>query len=183
MTESRTLSLSRVAALVAGFLVLIGATVLSSGLALAAPLGVWIVHRIQRARGHRLGLGDSWLGAVSAATLALIVVAAVMAIRLPSGTLSHLRQVADSASSESARQPPPAWLSRIAPRSATRYAAASTTLPSGFNALILIWTLGMSVGLLGGLAGTVGWGGTMLVVFYASGHWPRGSPPPAVVID
>jgi hypothetical protein len=94
-----------------------------------------------------------------------------------------MRQAADSASADAATRPPPAWLDRIAPGASTRYSMQKSNSPRVFNAFAAIWGVGLGVGFLGGALGTVGWIGTMLVIFYASGHWLRAAPSVAIESD
>ncbi|HTE47481.1 MAG TPA: hypothetical protein VK636_19725 [Gemmatimonadaceae bacterium] len=177
MTESRLSLLHRAAALVAGLVVLLAGAIISVGLVLLAPLGVWVVHRFQRARGGSLDGWGSWMSAASAVTVGLLVIGGVVTTRLPAGSWSQIRQAADSASEEAAKQPPPAWLSRVVPGSASRYSTPDAKRPTVFNGIILIWGIGIAAGMIGSIIGTVGWIGTMLLVFYASGHWLRVAPP------
>ncbi|HEY2849226.1 MAG TPA: hypothetical protein VGI97_05070 [Gemmatimonadaceae bacterium] len=46
---------------------------------------------------------------------------------------------------------------------------------STFTLVLGAW---IAVGFLGTLIGTAGWIGSMLIVFSATGDWPRGVPPP-----
>jgi hypothetical protein len=179
MSERHTLLLGRIVALAAGLAILLGAAVTSFGVALSAPVGIWLVHRFQRARGRTLGAGDSWIGAVSGAIVTLLVIAGVVATMLPSGSWHQMRQVADSASTEAAKRPPPAWLSRVAP-TAGRPMPGLAKSPA-FNAVTMIWGMGFAVGILGGLVGTIAWVGAMLLIFSASGHW-LGRPPDAGIV-
>lgn len=105
--------------------------------------------------------------------VALLLVAGVIAARVPAGTWSQIRHAADSASVEAAKQPPSEWIRRVAP--ASRYSAASAT-PSGLNAAMAAWGLMMGFGMLGTMFGTAGWAGTALLVFYRSGFWFRQVP-------
>lgn len=181
MPESRRQLLPRVAALITGLVILLGAVAITYGLVLCAPLGVWVAHRFHRARGRSFGGWSSWLSAVSATAVGLLLVAGIFASRLPVGSWSRIRQAVDSASAEGAQEPPPAWLDRIAPRTAARYSRPDPSKQRIFNVLAFIWGIGILVGLFGGTIGTIGWFGSMLLVFYGSGHWLRA--PPSVVIE
>jgi hypothetical protein len=182
MSESRTRVLYRVAALIAGLAVLIGAALVSVGVALCAPLGVWAARRVRRARGRTLDAWSSWIGAVSAVIIALILVAGVLASRLPVGAWSRVRQAADSASAHAATQPPPAWLDRLAP-GAARYSTNGANNPPAFNALFMLFGAVIGVGIFGNIIGTLGWIGTMLMVFAASGRWLRETPAATIETD
>jgi hypothetical protein len=182
--ESGTQVLYRVAAFVGGLAILIGAAIVSLGLVLCAPLGVWVVSRVQRSRGKPFGTWRSWISAVGAVVIALVVIAGVVVSRLPAGTLSHIRQAADSASAQAAKQPPPAWLDRLAPGSAARYSAANAGVDSrAFNAFTLVFGGVIAVGFMGNVLGTIGWLGTMLLVFSVTGRWLREAPVAAIESD
>lgn len=175
--------LPRVGALIVALAILLGTAMVSRGLVLCAPLGVWVTHRFLRARGKSLGLWTSWVGAVSATAVGFFLVAGIFANRLPAGSWSRMRQAADSASAERAKQPPPAWLNRIAPGVATGRAMSNSNASPFFNALGLLWGIGIFVGVVAGVVGTFGWFGTMLLVFYGSGDWLRTAPAIAIESD
>lgn len=181
MAQSRTHDFYRFAAFLAGLAILIGAVRATFGVALVAPLGVWVVHRFQRSRGRPFGAWPSWISAVSAVLIALVFVAGVVVSRLPAGTWGHIRQTADSASVEAAKQPPPAWLDRLAPGAAARSMPRSS--PRDFNTLTMILGGGFVLGFLGNVIGTIGWVGTMLLVFSVSGRWLRASAAAAIESD
>jgi hypothetical protein len=183
MAESRNHVLNRGAALIAGLAILIGAAMVSVGVALCAPLGVWVVHHFQRSRGRPFGAWRSWISAVSAVIIALVLIAGISVSRLPAGTLGRIRQAADSASAEAAKQPPPAWLDRLVPGAAARYSSQGATNAPAFNAFFMILAAGIGVAFLGNIIGTVGWIGTMLLVFSASGRWLNETPAAAIESD
>jgi hypothetical protein len=110
---------------------------------------------------------------VSAATVAILFVAGAFASMLPTGSWHRISQAADSASVEAAKQPPPAWINRVAPGAADRSAMARYNTPASLRTFLTIWGLAMAVGMVGGAIGTIGWLASMLLVFYASGHWLR----------
>jgi hypothetical protein len=181
MTHSRVHELHRFAALLAGLAIVIGAARVTFGLVLCAPLGVWLVHRVQRYRGQPFGAWRSWISAVSAVAIALVLIAGGLASRLPAGTWSRIRQAADSASAQQPKHPPPAWLDRIAPGAAARYSAPMSNDSPAFSALTMIIGGLFLAGFLGNVIGTVGWVGTMLLMFAVSGRWLRETP--VIAID
>jgi hypothetical protein len=176
VAESHGSMLGRIAALVAGLAILLATSLPTIGVGLSAPLGIWVAHRIQRARGRTLGVWQSWIGAVSGATLALFVVGATIATMLPPGTWHTIRQTADSASAEAAKQPPPAWVNRIAPP-ANRYSMPDFRGSPTLNTVTMVWGLALGVCVFGAVLGTVAWVGATLLVFCASGHWWREASP------
>lgn len=178
MDESRTPLLGRIAALIVGVAILGGAARATFGLVLCAPLGVWVAYRFRRARRRPLGAWTGLFSAVGAVVIALLLIGSIVASRLPAGTWSRIRQAADSASAQSAKQPPPAWLDRLAPGAAAR---ASTTKAPEFGVAGMILGFWFLAGFLGIVIGTIGWSGTMLLVFSASGRWLR--EPSAVTVE
>ena len=103
MAESRTQVLYRVAALIAGSAILYEMAKVSFGLVLCAPLGVFVVSRVQRSRGRPFGAWRSWFSAVGAVVIALLIIAGVVASLVPAGTWSRIRQTADSTSAQAAK--------------------------------------------------------------------------------
>jgi hypothetical protein len=181
MAESRTQVLYRVVALIAGFAILYETARVSFGLVLCAPLGVLVVSRVQRSRGRPFGAWRSWISAVSAVAIALVVIAGVAVSLVPAGTWDRIRQTADSTSAQAAKQPPPAWLDRLAPGSAARYSAIRPNDSRAFNVFTMVFGGVIAAGFLGNVFGTIGWVGTMLLVFSVTGRWLREAP--AVVIE
>jgi hypothetical protein len=82
-----------------------------------------------------------------------------------------MRQTADSASAQAAQKPPPAWLDRLAPGASTRYSNPTSNNSPALNAFIMIWGMAFAVCFFGSLIGTLGWIGSMLLAFSASGRW------------
>jgi len=176
MTAARASVVGRIGALLAGMTILLIAAVGSVGLVLLAPLGIWVTHRIQRARGRTVGLFDRWIGAVAGTTIAMLVVAAAFALMIPADTWREVRHSADSASVEAQKQPPPAWLRRVVP-SASQPLPRSAQ-PLAVSTIALVWGAGIGVGMTGIMLGSVGWAGTMLLIFCVSGEWLPA--PPAI---
>ena len=170
-------SFSRITALVAGLAILGGAARVTLGIVLCAPLGIWVIRRFQRSRGRPFGAWASWISAISAVAIALLAIGGLVASQLPAGTWRHMRQAADSVSAQSAKQPPPAWLDRLAPGAAAR---ASTTRSPEFGVATMILGFWFLAGFLGLVIGTIGWAGSMLLVFSASGRWLREAPTVAI---
>jgi hypothetical protein len=98
---------------------------------------------------------------------------------IPAGTWSRARQAADSASAVAKTQPPPAWLDRIAPGTAARASMSSATRSPAMNTFTLILGAWFVAGIFGGMIGTAGWIGSMLIVFAATGDWLHRVPPVA----
>ena len=175
MTEARASLVGRIAALLAGGTILLVAAVGSVGLVLVAPLGVWVTHRVQRARGRTVSLFDRWIGAVAATTIAMVLVAVALVAMIPRDTWRQVRQSADSASAEAQKQPPPAWLRHMVPAASQPVSASGQ--PLAVSTIALVWGIGIGVGMTGIMLGSVGWVGTMLLLFCVSGEWLRAPPP------
>ena len=180
MAESPTRILSRVAALVAGLAVFAVASLFSFGVALCSPLGIWAVHRFQRSRGRSLDGWGIWMSSVGSAVVGVLLLAGVAWSLIPAGTWSRARQAADSASAVTRTQPPPAWLDRIAPGAAARASMSRSTRSPATNTLTLILGAWFVAGIFGGMIGTAGWIGSMLIVFSVTGDWLHRAPPVTV---
>ncbi len=87
----------------------------------------------------------------------------------------------DSASTASARKPPPRWLSRVSP--ASSYPTTRPRLTPALGTAGAVWGFTVGVGIMGALLGTVGWVGMTLVIFGASGRMPGASAAIAVDAD
>jgi hypothetical protein len=171
VAESRAHLLGRVAALFGGLAILIGITIVSVGVAVCAPIGVWIAARFQRSRGRRFDAWGSWLSAVGAVTIALALIAAVVGTQLPPGTLDRVRHTADSAAAQAPRRPPPAWLDRIVPGGSARYMASTPAAAPPPAGVMMLFGLIIMIGVFGSIIGSIGWVASMLLVFSASGRW------------
>ena len=176
MANTPAPSLGRAVVFLAGAGVLLGAMVLSRGTVLAAPLGVWLAYRIQRSRRAPFGAAQGWIGAVSGTVVILLIVGGVLLSRVPTKTWREVQHAADSGAAAAAQKPPPAWLDRLAPGARTSY---SPVRPSGgFYTAVVVWWAGIATTVLGALLGTIGWAGTMLVVYSTSGRWLSWAPAP-----
>ena len=171
MSDFRAPVAVRAAAFVAGTLVLLVAAVSSLGFALAAPLGMWIAHRVQRAHERTVGGWDSWLVAMTAMLIAVLLVGGVFAAKQPPGTWSRVISTADSVSAEAAGRSPPAWVTRLVP-TASR-ASVGPVHSQTVNTALLMWGFAMGIAIAGALIASAGWAGTMLLVFSVTGRWFR----------
>ena len=163
-------ALARVAAFVAGVLMLVGGTIVSLGMVLLAPIGMAVAGWVQRRRGDPMTRGGHWIAASAAIVVALVLAMAAFLAFTPKGTMRNVVQAADSASVASAKEPPPAWLERLGPGLAVQQpgpgASRMFTIVGGL--------LGVSfmVGLLSAVFGTLGWSAGMLLGLALSGRWP-----------
>jgi hypothetical protein len=179
-TETPARRLGRVVAFIFGIAILFEAAKVTFGLALFAPVGVFAAGRFQRSRGHRADIGVSWLGAVGAVAAVLVCIIAIVASMAPAGTMERVRRAADSTSANAPKQPPPAWMERIAPGTAARVAAQRAGSSPPINAFTLIFGGIIAVGFGGSFIGSAGWAGTMLVIFAIRGRWLGETPPVAL---
>lgn len=164
----------RAAALVAGLLLLAVGGVLSLGMALVAALAMFVAYRVQARRGRVLGPGQGWVVCTAAVTIVLIGVATYGLHAMPANSWDQMQQAFDSASVASAKQPPPAWMQKVAPGAAQR--AASRPQPSPKIAkYYLIWAGAMGLGFVAAFYATIGWAASMLVGYGAAGRWPGGT--------
>lgn len=175
---ARTWNLSRGLAAMAGVAMLIAVSVVTLGLALLAPVGMIVARIVARREQTPLTFFTSWLGASFGVCGALIVVALVLLALLPSGAVANFRRAADSVSTSSARQPPPAWLERISPGSIARARASqarqSSSTVRGFTIASTVLGVVVVYSLLAMLIGTAGWVPSLLLTYAFSGQWiPR----------
>jgi hypothetical protein len=161
----------RVAACIGGLLLLFGGAVFSLGSVLFAPVGMGATAWVQRRRGHRMTRAGSWLAAVASVAIVLAVAGGVLTLVIPTETWRQARLAADSASAASAKEPPPAWLERMAP-GATQRAAQSAPMSPRVETAAMLLGGSIAVGLFAALFGSLGWVAGMLFGLAFSGHWP-----------
>ena len=158
-------AISRVAAGLAGcVLLLVGAT-FTFGVAVGALLGVVLVWWIQRQRGRRLTRLGAWIVATSTAAVLIMIGAALLFAMLPEGALAEAMAAARTA------EPPPQpdWLERLAPAD-----TATDRIVTSRPVTVYFGLLGASIAVLimGSIAGTLGWAASLLVGFAVRGYWP-----------
>jgi hypothetical protein len=162
---------ARVAAFVAGLLVLLCGAVISLGVVVLAPVGMAIVGYVQRRRGHPLTRGGHWIAASASITLALLMAGGAFVAATPPGAIRSVMNAADSASAVAAKEPPPAWLEKLGPGFSQSNARMTST--SGVAALIgAVIGIGFALGLVSALYGSFGWGAGMLLGLAVTGRWP-----------
>lgn len=179
MTDTPASLPARAAALLVGLTILVTATVISFGLALAAPIGMWLLHRFRQARGRRFGATESWTTAAVSVGLVMLIVAGGFSRKLPDGTWRQLRHAADSASIVQANEPQPDWVRRVAPRTAARVESNGRQSPA-MNTALLVWGLAMTIGFTAMIFGSLAWAGSMLIALSVSGYWLGRTPSPVL---
>jgi hypothetical protein len=173
--RARTWNLSRVLAAITGVAMLITVSVFSLGLALLAPVGMIVARRFARREQSPLTFFTSWLGAAFGVCAALIVVAVVVVAMLPSGTIVGIGKTADSLSTASNKQSPPAWLEKMYPGSTSRARASqgNASAPMVRTVVVASQVAGvvMLYSLLAMVIGTAGWVPSLLLTYAFSGRW------------
>ena len=109
--------IARVAAFVAGVVILGGGVVISAGGVLFAPITMAAAAYVKRRRGDPLTRLGHWIAACSAMAIVIFVAAGALLSATPKGTVANVMRAVDSSSAVAAKQPPPAWLERLAPGS------------------------------------------------------------------
>lgn len=171
---------ARLAAILAGLVVLAAGAVVSLGAALLAPVGMLIAAVVLRRRGRVLGRAASWFVAAGSVAVVLLAFAGFVATRVPSGTWRQLRRAQDSATAAAAKQPPPAWIERIAPQAAP---ASRAKPPAAVQTAAMAWVGGFATVFLASIYGSIGWGAGMLLGFGAAGRWPGAKPIVPATVD
>lgn len=173
--RARTWNLLRVLAAIAGVAMLLTVSVFSLGLALLAPIGMVVARAIARREKTPLTFFTSWLGAAFGVCAALIVVALVIFALLPGDTVASIVRTTDSVSTASSKQPPPAWLEKIAPGSTARARASQPTQNSPmirtFKVVSTVFGAVFVYSFLAMLIGTAGWVPSLLLTYAFSGRW------------
>ncbi len=168
----------QIAAGVAGIIALGVAARYTFGGVLIAPLGMMIASWFARRRGRQLSRSASWVAAVVAPGVVMLVVAGFAATQMPAGSWSKIQKAADSTKAH--RQPPPAWLERIAPGSTARANAQQVSFGPGATAWFAVVGTMFGIGMVSGLVGTAGWLATMPLAYAITGRWigsrPRDPP-------
>ena len=168
--------LPRLAAFVGGAVLLLGGVVVSLGAVVLAPAGMAVAAYVQRRRGQPLTGGGHWIAAFASMAIAILIAAGVLLSLTPKGTVANVMHAADSTSAVAAKQPPPAWLERLAPGYRVQQARME---PSSrlIAVLTTIFGVGFAVTAFATLYGTLGWGAGMLLGLAVQGRWPGASPP------
>jgi hypothetical protein len=175
----RASAVFRVAAALVGLAALLVTSLGTAGGAFVATVGMAAAYAIAKRKGRPLTLGASWIGAVTAAGLAIFTVASLTFYLLPPGTLTKIQRSYDSTLVAGRTVPPPPWMERMAPGSSvrTRQLAGHPGLERGFN----IWIGAMSAVMFWAITsifvGTIGWACGLLLAFALAGRWlPRTVP-------
>jgi hypothetical protein len=177
-SEPKSRPIVRIAAFVAGSLLLLGGLVVSLGTMVVALIGMGVANTLWRRRAQPTTRGRYWI--VAGASMAVVLLAAVGALFAvaPGGTLQGVMHTADSASVAAGKEEPPELLKRLGPMYNQKYEPSAGT--SRLLAIVgAVWGLGFMVGSLAALYGSLGWGAAMLLALALSGRWPGAATGPA----
>ena len=173
----------RVSAIGGGFAFLL-VTVVTFGLALLAPLGMWVAGRIMRRQQQPLTRFTSWLGAVYGVGLVIMLAFGVTMFNAVSQMRDpKFQRTMDSVRAAQRSKPPPAWLERVAPGSTARTQSSQPT-PGGTaeKAMGVAGSVigAVLLGTLGGMQiGSLAWW-ACLPLYFAIHGYRLGEQPPAV---
>lgn len=158
-------AVARAGAGLLGLAALLSAGLFTLGTAIAAPLGVLLVWWLAKRSGRSLSRPVSWMGAVGASTLAIALGFAFIFAKLPEGEMD--RVIAEAQSAEA--PPPPAWVEKIAPGYSQRNAKMARSTPITVTSMII--GVVFATTMFGTLAGSAGWGATLLLGYAGTGRW------------
>jgi len=166
----------RILALLSGAAILALVAMMTVGTVLAAPIGMWVAAKIQRARGRCFTRRAGWIGAVSACALLMAGLIGFAMTRMPSDFMATVQQQA--AQREQEREPSAVEqaLRRVSNANVSQAAMERKTRELAHSKAFLWWTMivggALGAGLGGLLLGSVGWAGSTLVLFGATGRGP-----------
>ena len=166
--------LARIGAFIAALILLIGGGLLSAGMVLLAPVGMWAFRVFLRRRGRPFTRSASWSAATATVLVLLLLTVGAFVAMMPAGSVKQILAASDSASAAAASQktPPPAWVEKIAPGTTALSARQSSPTSPVLVKIFLIWGGGLGLMLMSGFYGSLGWAGGMLAGLALRGHWP-----------
>lgn len=160
----------RVFAFIGAVVLILVGSLFSLGATLLGPIAMAVGSHVWRQRGRTLSALGHWVAALCGATIVAVFFGALFASIIPKGSLADARKAADSAQKATAKEPPPAWLERIAPGAAAR--RATTPLSERAQTFNLALGAAFAMAFFIGFFGTIGWVCGMLIGFGVNGHWP-----------
>jgi hypothetical protein len=154
----------RVLSAFGGVVVLLVSLLFSLGSSLAAPIGFFVASRRAHRRAQPLSRMASWLSAVFASIIMLTLGVLVLFAFLPSKIWQEMRKVAAEAQATQDTVPPPAWATKMFPRTARSDSIAHkvSTSPGIFYVSYGIGVLFVCV-CFGAIGGSMGWAATVLL--------------------
>ena len=151
----------RILAIFGGLLLLALVSIGSAGAVLLAPIGIFVVERILRARGKEVSAMTSWFVACACVALGYVALGTAMFRALPDASFKDVQRAVDSASATAAKKPPPAWLQKM--KESNPAAANAPVLPMPKGPTMMIIGGFFLVNMMGGLIGSIGWGCAILL--------------------
>lgn len=162
----------RVFAFLAGVALLVVGALMSVGMVLVGAAGMGIASFAQRQRRARLSRWGGWIASIVSVAAVCAIIAFVIAQMIPAKTWAQVKVAMDSASVESSKQPPPAWIDRMYPGMSERSTARRAAFSPSTQSALMMAGFGMIGTFFVGTFGTLGWAAGMLLGFGARGRWP-----------
>jgi hypothetical protein len=174
----------RIAAGVAGIVVLLLGALISLGGALIGALGVLFASLVAKRRRLPLSRLMAWVGAVATTAVAILIAGSVFFTTMPEGTFAEFMSTVDSV--QKAQAPPPG----VSQESADSLRIALQEDRAVQTGMVIGGVIGGYIALmfLSAFYGSIGWVGALLLVFAFTGRWlgrstrksaPSPSAPPA----
>lgn len=171
----------RIVAFLFGLFLLLVGSVVSLGMVLVGAAGMGIATLAQHQRRRPLTRVGGWLAALVSVGIVCAVIAFVVSLMVPPNTWSQVKVAMDSASTASAKQPPPAWVERMYPGASQRAAAQRQVFSGKAQSAFLAATFGFMAFFVIGIYGSFGWAVGMLLGYGVRGRWPGATVLPAPV--
>jgi hypothetical protein len=162
----------RVFAFLAGLVLVLLGAFMSFGLVLFGIAGMGIATLARHRRRRRLTRFGGWISSTVSVAGALAVLLFVVAEMVPARTWHEIKVSMDSASTASAKEPPPAWAKRMFPGMSQRAAQRRTTLSASTITSLAIAGYSMVGTFFAAFWGTLAWAAGMLLGFGTRGRWP-----------
>ena len=142
------------------------AALISLGTGLAAPLGMYIVHRWTVRRNRKRGVLSSIIGAMLATSLAAAALFLVLFAVMPGATKQDIQKATNEAQQKPAQLP--AWYTKMFPRAAEQSARADSATQKlvqspQFMLVAMVMGGGFAALMLGVFGGGLGWCGSTLL--------------------
>jgi len=168
----------RVVSGLGGVAILLTSALFTLGASLAAPIGVFVAHGRARRRGRPLTRIASWLSAVFASTILVVLGLVALVLLAPPNTWQEIQKGAEEARAAQDTVPPPAWVTKAFPRTAQSDSVAQrVTNAPGFFLMAFAVGVAFTCVFFGALGGTCGWLASELL------HYAFWGPRPVSVPD
>ena len=162
---------------VAGVVVLLLGFVLSFGAIVAAPVGLWLVQRRARRRGHQASRIAGLVGSVAASMVFAIALWSLLFALMPKPSTAELQKAQAEAQSRHPMKLPD-WYTKAFPQAARADSANRALVQSpSFMRITLILGALFAGGFFGAIGGTLGWCGATLMGMALSSGRASESPP------